>query len=465
MKQRGTGKVHSLITMGTPHLGSVKVYYAFLMGYTFGNPYARDDFSYYEQQMKTIVQNCPSAYQLLPWEPFIYDESGYWTLEDSYAVRYHSIPGSDAGPYDIELNAIMRIEAEKFRNYLETTAPPNIETYTIIGQGIPTLSNFWAHATERMPPLWRNHPWKGIKKADGSRYWLKPIISRAKIASLRASCPRAIAGFSDGDETVTLLSAEGLQNDKKFYIQHKKPAGLLPSTQAEKSAVSAKHGDLPLNKKVQSLIKDILMGEEVKVEDYKPLPFNNLEGFGFVIHSSANLHIYDSMGNHMGLNEYGSIDEDIPGGTMIEIDGNEYCYIFNPDDSYDVEVIGFEEGNFTLDMIIGSEERTVEFSYPEINVVNGSLASFSIPDTQSAMDDPPEMVVQSGETLQTFVPEVIEDSSVEPTPEPTSSPTPEPTPEPTPKPQGGIPGFPIESLVIGIALVIIIFWLHQRQVR
>jgi len=39
-----------------------------------------------------------------------------------------------------------------------------------------------------------------------------------------------------------------------------------------------------------------------------------------------------------------------------------------------------------------------------------------------------------------------------------TEPEPEPTPEPTPKPNGGIPGFPLESIVIGIALVILLLW-------
>jgi hypothetical protein len=42
------------------------------------------------------------------------------------------------------------------------------------------------------------------------------------------------------------------------------------------------------------------------------------------------------------------------------------------------------------------------------------------------------------------------------------SPSPEPTPEPTPKPQGGIPGFPMESLIVGLAVLILVLWFFQR---
>jgi hypothetical protein len=50
----------------------------------------------------------------------------------------------------------------------------------------------------------------------------------------------------------------------------------------------------------------------------------------------------------------------------------------------------------------------------------------------------------------------------EPTPTPTPEPSPEPTPEPTPKPQGGIPGFPIESLIIGLAIALIILRMRTQ---
>jgi hypothetical protein len=48
-----------------------------------------------------------------------------------------------------------------------------------------------------------------------------------------------------------------------------------------------------------------------------------------------------------------------------------------------------------------------------------------------------------------------------PEPEPTPTPTPEPTPSPSPKPQGGIPGFTLGSVLLGLALVILIIWLRK----
>lgn len=159
---------------------------------------------------------------------------------------------------------------------------------------------------------------------------------------------------------------------------------------------------------VQRLIKDILDGEEVRQDGYPKVDYSDFSGTGFEIHSSANLHIYDSMGNHLGLNENGTIEAFIPGGSMIAMDGYEYCSLLGPTDSYEVEVVGFEEGNFTLDMVLRSNGKVYEFSYPEIDVVNGSVASLSLPDYESAVSDPAEILLQDQENTLIFAPEVVE---------------------------------------------------------
>ena len=413
--EKFTDKIDSFITMGTPHLGAVKPYYAFLSGYNFDNHLVGNSI------MKVIIQNCLAAYQIMPWKPFIEGPSGEWSLEEAYGVKYHSTylePRTeliylDAYDWKWSLNPIMVDEARAFRNRLGTSAPIGIETYTIIGQGRATLSSY----TAREP--WFYEPYTGIEKADGSRWILEP---RAR-------------DFGDGDGTVPIWSSSGLQNDRKFYIQD------LPG-------ISAAHGSLPASSSVQSLVKNILMGQKVDENDYLKVDFNDLAGdkTGFEIHSSANLHIYDSEGNHMGVNEYGSIEEGITGGTMISMDGYEYCSILNSQDSYDIEVVGFEEGNFTLDVVIRSGGETFEYSYPEIDVVNGSIASFTLQDSQSAKDDPPEMTVQTEDTVLTFLPELIEEQK--PVEDTTTS-----TEDTDNDANSGVPGFPILSILLATLLV------------
>jgi hypothetical protein len=57
----------------------------------------------------------------------------------------------------------------------------------------------------------------------------------------------------------------------------------------------------------------------------------------------------------------------------------------------------------------------------------------------------------------------IESTEPEPSPTPEPPPTPSPTPEPTPEPeQRGIPGFPVESLITGLAVAVLVLWFRQR---
>ena len=48
-------------------------------------------------------------------------------------------------------------------------------------------------------------------------------------------------------------------------------------------------------------------------------------------------------------------------------------------------------------------------------------------------------------------------------PEPTPEPRPSPSPTPKPKSPGGIPGFPLESLVLGIAIVSGLYWMTRKR--
>jgi hypothetical protein len=412
--------------MGTPHRGSVKPYYAFLSGYNFENHLAGN------KMMKVIIQNCEAAYQLMPWKPFIWGPSTdntsdelsdmkieEWSLEKSYGVWYHSTKLSrtglwyyDAGDWEWNFNPLILERAMAFRNRLGTTAPEGIETHTIIGQGLATLNSY----TAREPTLWESFRSHGII-SEGHRWILEPNLRQ---------------DFRDGDGTVPLWSASGLRLDIKYYIQ-------------EHPDDSAAHGSLPANSKVQQLVKNIITGVEVNTNDYTKHDYYDLEGSkGFEIHSSANLHIYDSEGNHMGVNEYGSIEESITGGTMITMDGYEYCSILNPQDTYDIEVIGFEEGNFTLNVVMTSDGETVEYAYSEIDVVNGSIASFTLPESQSTNDNPPEMTLQTEDTVLTFLPEVIQEQK------PVYSKT--STEDVDNDSNIGIPGFPIISILAALII-------------
>jgi len=64
--------------------------------------------------------------------------------------------------------------------------------------------------------------------------------------------------------------------------------------------------------------------------------------------SSADLHIYDSLGNHLGYNSTsGFIDIQIPNSIFFEDEEVQYALLFNPDE-YQIDLVGEENGDFHL---------------------------------------------------------------------------------------------------------------------
>lgn len=64
--------------------------------------------------------------------------------------------------------------------------------------------------------------------------------------------------------------------------------------------------------------------------------------------SSAELHIYDSLGNHLGYNSTsGLIDFEIPDSIYFEEEGVQSALLFNPDE-YTIDLVGKEDGDFHL---------------------------------------------------------------------------------------------------------------------
>jgi hypothetical protein len=64
------------------------------------------------------------------------------------------------------------------------------------------------------------------------------------------------------------------------------------------------------------------------------------------------------------------------------------------------------------------------------------------------------------EYLKQFNIKTVHTTEPEPEPSPEPSPSPEPTPEPKPR---GIPGFPLESIALGLAIVILAQWIIHRR--
>jgi len=130
-----------------------------------------------------------------------------------------------------------------------------------------------------------------------------------------------------------------------------------------------------------------------------------------ILHSPADLHLYDALGRHTGKNyDTGQIDLQIPGSTYSEAEPKTITVSQPEAGNYTVQLIGTGSGNYTLD-IVGRQSGAVvsSVSYPgtitsgaaqgsflSVTAIEGALTIFSTPP-----EPLPVMMVQpSSLTLQ-----------------------------------------------------------------
>ncbi len=374
-------KVDSLITMGAPYWGAPKPYYGAVSGYTFGNKTVR------QELMKILIQNFPAAYQLMPNYPFIKDANANdrrLTLKESSRIRYKGF--TDVTPtiniskdkYEETADNIWSLNtglvklAEDFNRPFgsrdnprdnPTPLPAGVKHYVIIGTGVQTLM-FFRMRNARVPP-------ERFVELDGRKVVLEPI-------------------FGNGDGTVPLHGSRIRTATRTYYIPYLERWG--PDN-------SSAHGDLPANTTVQKIVGEIIDGNPpASSKEEPPADFTgglvDLEkGVDFTLRSDAYLSLTDqSTGRKLGFNNQGGIDEDLPSGTFIAMEGVEYASIADINRTLGVTVTGIRDGKFTLDVNIKRPGgAATQFSYREVPVRNGTIAQVTL--TPAKVSAPPPLTV------------------------------------------------------------------------
>ncbi len=102
-----------------------------------------------------------------------------------------------------------------------------------------------------------------------------------------------------------------------------------------------------------------LMGYATSIIGDEP-PFHALSDLIFTLHSCADLHIYDGMGRHAGLNyETNEIETLIPGASFDVINGDQISKINDPQPgNYSVVLIGTSSGPYELTVEGATETET-----------------------------------------------------------------------------------------------------------
>lgn len=120
--------------------------------------------------------------------------------------------------------------------------------------------------------------------------------------------------YIDGDGTVPLRSAESFDGEK-YYVKGKE------------------HSRIPGANGVKEFIGSILDGKDdsFNFSLYDDLAddsnFCGISGKAVEFHCPVDMHIYDAQGNHVGPDENGDIEMNIPGAQYDDISGNKFVFL------------------------------------------------------------------------------------------------------------------------------------------
>ena len=356
-------KVDSIISMSTPYWRAPLAYYTAVNGYTFGNP------SVNPLQMKLLGQNMTSLYELLPRSPFITNRTSgqMLSLSSSYSVVYKAVLGNPnvglLGNFSLSRNNTWTMNQgllSAAMNFWQLSGTPNapaampVKLYAIIGDGFQTLSGYNMSLASGTQPY--------IQLANGAHVVTTPV-------------------FSDGDGTVPLASAQISTATRTYYIANVPATGYFGS-----GAVSSAHSDLPTNPSVLRIVDQKVSGSPPASIPYRAPSSLVGNSTNLVLHSNAILSIRDVYSSgHLGPNQYGGVDENLSGGTYLNIDGVEYASLVpNTNDAYIVSVNGTSSGEFSLYVNFTMNGAFHSFSYPGVSVQNGTVGVVEINATNIA---------------------------------------------------------------------------------
>lgn len=278
LRDYGGTSVDKFIDAGTPHSGSSKSFMTLMYGNT-------DIAIANKGAIKSISQNMPSVYQLLPSENY-FDEAD----PDYRYYVWNGINGNSRLSYEETKsymaangrNELLLDRANELHQEIDNLNPGDygVETYNFVGCGVPTIGQFYI-----------------LGEKNGKYIYNIKMIN--------------------GDGTVPIKSAEAMQASSTIYVKGIQHA-IMPSAPGVKDVIAA--------------ILSATSTENLDVSHYSNL---SLSSSGCIIpngkivsfHSPIELHIYDPDGNHTGPNADGDIENNIDGVVYEVIDGNKFAFL------------------------------------------------------------------------------------------------------------------------------------------
>jgi hypothetical protein len=361
LKNHGGDSVSKFIDIGTPHTGAPKALKILNYGDDFGASFLFGLVGLNSNRIKSISQNMPSVYQLLPSANYFNDSDpeyryyvfngvgGLQRLGFNETSNYLKVKGR---------NSVLVDRAITFHYEVDGLSPADygVETYNIVGCGTPTIGQFYILNDSLEHPI----------------YNIKMI---------------------NGDGTVPLRSAEAISASTTYYLKGAIHA-LMPSTSGVKELV----GNL-LNSSSTSV--NISSNSDISLSSNGcTIPNGKIVSF----HSPIELHVYDQSGNHSGPNSNGEIENEISGLVYEIIEDNKFAFL--PEGvEYTIKGNALDGGLFDVriqEIINGQVSTTTVYS--NIPLLQNTQAQFTLggtlPDVIS-LDNDKDGLFESGAGIST----------------------------------------------------------------
>lgn len=302
LMRNGDAKVNKLIFVGTPHLGAPKAFNALNWG---------DDFDIKliglglnKNKAKEIMQNMPSAYELLPSQEYLTEAGPYVKDNNGTSLDYSGTSQlmTSGDLLTDHRNPDLLTRADQFHQSHDNWLPQSAHVYNLIGCLDPdTIGSFKVG----------EHGSVDINSVDGDG--TVPLVSANHIPG-----KNYFVAYP-----VTKINHTGL-------ISNDMTIGLLYNLIASNSDPA-----LPLGVYTSSNCQEQLTAQQAY----------ELKRLRFSTHSPVNLHVYDSQGHHTGITSDGNFETNIPDSNFFQVGDNTFISVPGSV-SYTVKIDAYATGSF-----------------------------------------------------------------------------------------------------------------------
>ena len=270
----GFGSVAQNIFIGTPHLGSPKVFKALMYGDDMGIRVGPISLLA-PAIIKKISQNMPAVYDLLPSKTYVEGDISHKYVYDSRSSSAFDYDAIRQYLIDSGRNPNLFGQAESLHAFVDQQTFSNVPTYNFVGCG----------ATKTITDITLR---KNKKNEDD--YMLR---------------------YGNGDDTVPVYSAT-FPNTINYYVR------------------GSSHSELPSESAVVASVSALLSGRQLDMNQQGLSTDSNtcfVSGTVISKHSPVRMDIYDTEGRHTGPTADGSIEYGIPDVAYDMLGGDTFSFL------------------------------------------------------------------------------------------------------------------------------------------